>query len=157
MRSTPLGGWNFRFHIKDSKWGRKCSFINCTSCNGSPQQIPFQFTNGKVPHSRCRAFWAVKYVCSRYYLAYYRKMTNMIKPLIAGLCKKVSFLVYLVQFEIDIKLKSILIKFVILYHLFLNYHGFLMYWRKRQTDHSYHMDNLSSDLNYSFIIISIYH
>jgi len=49
---------NFRSHIKDSKWGRKCIFINCTSCNGSPQQIPFQFANGKLPYSRYRAFWA---------------------------------------------------------------------------------------------------
>ena len=48
----------FRSHIRDSKWGRKCIFINCTSCNGSPQQIPLQFANGKLPHSRCRAFWA---------------------------------------------------------------------------------------------------
>ena len=137
MESTPLGGCiglflknffsNFRSHIKDSKWGRKCILINCTRCNGSPQQIPFKFANGKLPHSRCRAFWDTKYACSRYYLVYLKKMTNMIEPLIAGLCKKVSFLVYLVQFSIDIKLKSILIKFVILYHLFLNYHGFLMY------------------------------
>ena len=62
MGSSPLGGCigsflkilfsNFRFYIKDSKWCRKCIFINCTSCNGS------QFTNGKLPHSRCRAFWA---------------------------------------------------------------------------------------------------
>ena len=78
IRSAPLGVciWlflkkffsNFRSHIKDSKWGRKCIFINCTSCNGSPQQIPFQFANGKLPHSRCRAFWALSgisklYVC----------------------------------------------------------------------------------------------
>ena len=69
MESTPLRGGiglflknfysNFRSHIKDSKWGRKCIFINCTSCNESPQQIPFQFANGKLPHSCCRAFWAV--------------------------------------------------------------------------------------------------
>ena len=69
MESTPLRVGrgiflkmffeNFRSHIKDSKWGRKCIFINCTSCNGSPQQIPFQFANGKLPHSRCRAFWAL--------------------------------------------------------------------------------------------------
>ena len=52
---------NFSSHIKDSKWGRKCTFINCTSCNRSPQQIPFQFANGKLPHSCCRAFWAVSY------------------------------------------------------------------------------------------------
>ena len=50
---------NFRFHIKESKWGRKSIFINCTSCNGRPQQIPFLFANGKLPHSCCRAFWAV--------------------------------------------------------------------------------------------------
>ena len=50
---------NFRSHIKDSKWGRKCILINCTSCNGSPQKIPFQFANGKLPHSRCRGFWAM--------------------------------------------------------------------------------------------------
>ena len=69
MGSTPLGCCiglffknffsNFRSYIKDSKWGRKCIFINCTSCNGSPQQIPFQFANGKLPHSHCRAFWAI--------------------------------------------------------------------------------------------------
>ena len=61
MGSTPLGGCigyflkflflNFHSHIKDSKWGRKRIFNNCTSCNGSRQQIPFQFTNGKLPHS----------------------------------------------------------------------------------------------------------
>ena len=49
---------NFRSNIKDSKWGRKCVFINCTSCNGSPQQVPFQFANGKLPHFHCRALWA---------------------------------------------------------------------------------------------------
>ena len=69
MGSTPLGGCigyflkflfsNFRSHIKDSKWGRKCIYINYTSCNGSPQQIPFQFANGKLPQSRCRGFWAM--------------------------------------------------------------------------------------------------
>ena len=26
--------------------------------NGSPQQIPFQFVNEKLPHSCCAAFWA---------------------------------------------------------------------------------------------------
>ena len=50
---------NFRSHIRDSKWGRKCNFINCTSSNREPQEIPFQFANGKLPHSRCRAFWAI--------------------------------------------------------------------------------------------------
>ena len=50
--------WNFRSHIKDFKWGKRCISINCTSCNGSPWQIPFQFANGKLPHSRCRGFWA---------------------------------------------------------------------------------------------------
>ena len=49
---------NFRFHTKDSKWSRKCIFINCTSCNRSPKQIPYQFANGKLPNSHCRAFWA---------------------------------------------------------------------------------------------------
>ena len=44
------------FMCKHNFW--KQIFINCTSCNGSPQQIPFQFANGKFPHSRCRAFWA---------------------------------------------------------------------------------------------------
>ena len=39
--------------------GQKMNFINCTSCNGSPQLIPFQFANGKLPHSYCRAFWAM--------------------------------------------------------------------------------------------------
>ena len=72
IKSTPLGGCirlflknffsNFRSHIKDSKWGRKCIFINCTSCNRSPQQIPFQFANGKLPLSRCRAFWARSHI-----------------------------------------------------------------------------------------------
>ena len=37
---------NFLFHIKDSKWGKKCIFSNYASCNESPQQIPFQFANG---------------------------------------------------------------------------------------------------------------
>ena len=68
MGSTPLGGCieyilkflfsNFRSHIKDSKWGRKYIFMNYTCCNGSPQKIPFQFANGKLPHSRCRGLWA---------------------------------------------------------------------------------------------------
>ena len=68
MGSTPFGGCigcflkflfsKFRSNIKDSKWGRKCTFIKFTSCNGSPQQIPFQIANGKLPHSGCRAFWA---------------------------------------------------------------------------------------------------
>ena len=68
--STPLGGCiglflknsfsNFRSHIRDSKWGRKCIFINCTSSNKSPQEIPFQSANRKMPHSRCRAFWVKK-------------------------------------------------------------------------------------------------
>ena len=49
---------NFRSHIKDSKWGRKCNSINCTSSNRSPQVIPFQLANGKLPHFCCRAFWA---------------------------------------------------------------------------------------------------
>ena len=72
MGSTPLGGCkgyffnfsfsNFRFHIKDSKWGRKRIFMNCASCNGSPQQIPLQqlpFANEAKPHYRCKAFWAL--------------------------------------------------------------------------------------------------
>ena len=69
MGSTPLGGCigyflkflfsNFRSHIKDSKWGRKYIFMNYTCCNGSPQKIAFQFANGKLPRSRCRAFWAM--------------------------------------------------------------------------------------------------
>ena len=72
MGSTPLGGCigfflknlfsNICFHIKDSKWGRKCIFMNCTSRNGSPQQIPlwqFPFAYEAKPHYRCRAFWAV--------------------------------------------------------------------------------------------------
>ena len=59
MGSTPLGGCigyflkflfsNFRSHIKDSKWGRKCISINCTSCNRSPQQIPLQIGNCPIP------------------------------------------------------------------------------------------------------------
>ena len=69
MGYTPLGGCvtsflkklysNIRFHIKDSKLGRKFIFMNCTCCNGSPQKITFQFANGKLPHPRCRAFWAL--------------------------------------------------------------------------------------------------
>ena len=57
--STPLDGCiglflknffsNFRSYIKDYKWGRKCIFINCTGCNRSPNQFPFQFANGKLP------------------------------------------------------------------------------------------------------------
>ena len=73
MGTTQLGGYigiflknivsNFRSHIKDSKWGRKYIFMNYTCCNGSPQKIPFQFANGKLPHSCCRGFWA-KYALS---------------------------------------------------------------------------------------------
>ena len=68
MGSTPLGGcrgffWNFLFKFpfshKRFQMGKKWILINCTSCNGSPQKIPFQFANGKLPHSRCRGFWAV--------------------------------------------------------------------------------------------------
>ena len=68
MESTPLEGCieyflkflfsNFRSHMKDSKWSRKYIFMNYTCCKGCPQIIPFQFANGKFPHSRCRAFWA---------------------------------------------------------------------------------------------------
>ena len=68
MVSTPLGGCtglflkktfsNFCSHIIDSKWGRKWISINCTSCNRSLQEISFQFANGELPHSRCRAFLA---------------------------------------------------------------------------------------------------
>ena len=78
MGSTPLGGCigyflkflfsNFRSHIKDSKWGRKYIFMNYTCCNGSRQKIPFQFANGKLPHSHCRAFWAVFNVTRKQYL-----------------------------------------------------------------------------------------
>ena len=50
---------NFRSHIKDSKWGRKYIFMNHTCCNLSPQKIPFQFANGKLPHSCCIEFWAI--------------------------------------------------------------------------------------------------
>ena len=49
--------FKFLFSHKRFKMGQKCIFINCTSCKGSPQQIPFQFANGKLPHSHCRAFW----------------------------------------------------------------------------------------------------
>ena len=35
----------------------ECIFMNCTYCNESPQQIPFQFANGQLPHFCCRAFW----------------------------------------------------------------------------------------------------
>ena len=73
MGCTPLGhciGFflknffsNIRCYIKGSKWGRKCIFINCTSCNRSPKQIPFQFANGKLPHSCCRGSWAESNNC----------------------------------------------------------------------------------------------
>ena len=43
--------------MKDTEWGRKYIFMNYVSCNGSPQQIPLQFANGKLPRSCCRAFW----------------------------------------------------------------------------------------------------
>ena len=55
---------NFGFHIKDSKWDRKCIFTNCVSCNGSPQQIvlqQFPFANEAKPRYNCRAFWAKCY------------------------------------------------------------------------------------------------
>ena len=71
MGSTPLGGCiklflknllsNFRLHIKDSKWGRKCIFMNYASHNGSPQEMSLRqlpFANEAKPHSHCRAFWA---------------------------------------------------------------------------------------------------
>ena len=51
--------FKFPFSHKRLQWGRKCIFINCISCNGSPQQIPFQFANEKLPHSHCKAFWAI--------------------------------------------------------------------------------------------------
>ena len=34
-------------------------FYQLKSCNGSPQQITFQSADGKLPHSCCRAFWAM--------------------------------------------------------------------------------------------------
>ena len=52
---------NFRSHIKDSKWGRKCIFMIFASCIGSPQQIPLRqlpFANEAKPHYHCRAFLA---------------------------------------------------------------------------------------------------
>ena len=33
--------------------------MNYKCCNGSPQKIPFQFSNGKLPHSRSRGLWAL--------------------------------------------------------------------------------------------------
>ena len=53
---------NIHYHIKESKWGRKCISMNCANRNGSPQQIPLPqlpFANGKKHHYRCRAFWAM--------------------------------------------------------------------------------------------------
>ena len=89
IKRIPLGGCiglfskhffsNFCFHIKDSKWGRNCIFINCRYCNWSPQQIPFQFANGKLPHSRCRAFWA--WSCSRDLGLKYKRQNNLYKYL----------------------------------------------------------------------------
>ena len=74
MGSTPLGFYyeiffeiffsNFHSHIKDSKWGRKCIFMNCASRNGSPQQIPLRqlpFANEAKPHSHCRGLWALTF------------------------------------------------------------------------------------------------
>ena len=59
MGSTPLGGCkgyflkflfsNFRSHIKGSKWGRKCIFMNYTCCNGSPQKSHFSLQIGNCP------------------------------------------------------------------------------------------------------------
>ena len=57
---------NFCLHIKDSKWGRKCIFMNCASCNRSPQQIPLRqlpFVNETKPHYYCTAFWAKSTGC----------------------------------------------------------------------------------------------
>ena len=79
MGSTPLRGCigyflnffesNFRSHIKGSKWGRKYMFINYKCCNRSPQKNPFQFANGKLPHSRCRVYWAQPYqLCNKFIL-----------------------------------------------------------------------------------------
>ena len=53
---------HFRFHIKDSKWERKCVFMNCASSNGSLQQILLRqlpFANEAKPHSHCREFCAL--------------------------------------------------------------------------------------------------
>ena len=68
MRSFPLGVlymtflekflFKFLFSHKRFQMGQKMFFINGTSCDGSPQQIPFQFVNGKLPHSRPRVFCA---------------------------------------------------------------------------------------------------
>ena len=65
MESIPLGGCvgfflknlfqNFRFHIEDSKWGRKDIIMTCASHNGSPQQIPLRqlpFANEVKPCKR---------------------------------------------------------------------------------------------------------
>ena len=51
--------FKFPFSHKRFQMGRKCILINCKICNRSPQQIPFQFANGKLPHSHCRGFWAI--------------------------------------------------------------------------------------------------
>ena len=52
---------NFRYHIKDSIWGRKCVLMSYASCNRSPQHIllpQLPFANDAKPHSHCRTFWA---------------------------------------------------------------------------------------------------
>ena len=74
MGSTPLGVCigsflknllsKFRFHIKDSKWGRKFVFMNYASYNRSPQQIQLRqlpFANEGKPHSHYREFWALSF------------------------------------------------------------------------------------------------
>ena len=71
IRSTPLGVciWlflknffsNFRFHAKDSKWDRKCILINCTSCNGTPQQIPLWQRPFAIESISCQIFCVKTY------------------------------------------------------------------------------------------------
>ena len=69
MGRTPLGGCigfffeiffsNFRSHLKDSKWVRKCIIMNCASRNGSAQQIPLwqlPFANEVKPRYCVRVY-----------------------------------------------------------------------------------------------------
>ena len=85
---------NLRLCIKDSKWGIECIFMNCASCNGSPQQIPlrqFPFANEAKPRYCCRAFWAASlfnHTSSFYYVYSSRCLISVLIQLAFAFFKK---------------------------------------------------------------------
>ena len=117
MKSTSLGGCirlflknffsNFRFHTKYFKRGRKCILINCKSCNKSPQQIPFQFENGNLPHSCCRAFWAKCSYLSNEKIYFQSEIEfSFTCSLMKNIAQPLWYVQRKLQYEIDLKLRT---------------------------------------------------